>query len=84
MAWFILILVLLAAAFGVLAAVLKLVAIFVLTMLLSIAVIVTVTWWVVRGRARSFVRRFDQGRSGASQGRGSGGQSLPPAHDDRY
>ena len=44
MAWVILLLVLVAAAFGVLGAVIKLTAVLVLTILLSIAALVAIVW----------------------------------------
>jgi hypothetical protein len=87
MAWVILFLVLLAAAFGVLGAVLKLTAILVLTVLLTIAALIA----VVSYSFRSQVRRWEQeGVEGHSQVRvwSPGQRRKPPrdlpSHDDRY
>jgi hypothetical protein len=87
MAWVILLLVLLAAAFGVLGAVLKLTAILVLTVLLTIAALIA----VVSYSFRSQIRRWERGSvEGGSQVRtwSWGQRSQPPrdlpSHDDRY
>ena len=80
MAWLILILVLLAAAFGVLGVVLKVTAIIVFTTLLSIVVLATVVWWAFKRQARKFSQDFNQGAGGTS----GDGRELPPTHDDRY
>ena len=80
MAWIILILVLLAAAFGVLGVVLKVTAIIVFTTLLSIIVLTTLVWWLFKRQARRFAREFDRAAGGAQ----GDGRELPPTHDDRY
>ena len=87
MAWVILILVLLAAAFGVLGAVLKLTAILVLTVLLTIAALVAIVSYSFKGQ----IRRWERGGAGGrSQVRSwsSDQRSQPPrdlpSHDDRY
>jgi len=89
MGWLLLILVLLAAAFGILGAVLKAVVFVVLTLVLTVVVLSMLAWWLVKRQARRFVREFDA-RSG--EGRGGryrrespgGGPELPRTHDDRY
>jgi hypothetical protein len=87
MGWILLILVLLAAAFGILGAVVKAVAFLVLTIVLTVVTLSTLVWWLVRRQARRFVAEFDArtGTSAAphrpSRDRGS---ELPRAHDDRY
>ncbi len=87
MAWVILLLVLIAAAFGVLGAVIKLTAVLVLTVLLSIAALVA----IVRYSFRSQLRRWERnGIDGGTQVRTwSWGHRPPPprdlpSHDDRY
>ena len=83
--WLILILVLLAAAFGILGAVLKAAAFVVLTVILSIAVLVTVGWYVLKHQARKLAgeigARTTDGRVARPQ-REDG--ELPPTRDDRY
>jgi hypothetical protein len=87
MAWVILFLVLLAAAFGVLGAVLKLTAILVLTVLLTIAALIAVVSYSFRSQVRRWER---EGVEGHSQVRvSSPGQPRKPprdlpSHDDRY
>jgi peptidoglycan/LPS O-acetylase OafA/YrhL len=87
MGWILLILVLLAAAFGILGAVVKAVAFLVLTIVLTVVTLSILVWWLVRRQARRFVAEFDAriGTSAAphrpSRDRGS---ELPRAHDDRY
>jgi len=87
MAWLILFLVLLAAAFGVLGAVLKLTAILVLTVLLTIAALIA----VVSYSFRSQIRRWERGGiQGGSQVRAWSRGQRPepprdlPSQDDRY
>ncbi|HUF59553.1 MAG TPA: hypothetical protein VMR89_08760 [Actinomycetota bacterium] len=87
MAWVILLLVLLAAAFGVLGAVLKLTAILVLTILLTITALVAVAWYSFKGQLRRWER---DGAGERSQVRtwSWGHRTQPPrnlpSHDDRY
>ena len=88
MAWIILILVLLAAAFGVLGVVLKVTAIIVFTTLLSIVVLSALVWWLFKRQARKLAREFDL-RAGnkhvpGTPGSPGDGRELPPTHDDRY
>jgi hypothetical protein len=87
MAWVILLLVLLAAAFGVLGAVLKLTAILVLTILLTIAALVAVVWYSFRAQ----IRRWERAGAGGSpqvrtwsRGRRPEPPRDLPTHDDRY
>jgi hypothetical protein len=87
MAWVILLLVLLAAAFGVLGAVLKLTAILVLTVLLTIAALVAIVSYSVKGQIRRWEREGVEGRSQVrswSWGQGSEPPRDLPTHDDRY
>jgi hypothetical protein len=86
MGWVILLLVLVAAAFGVLGAVIKLTAILVLTILLSIAALVGIVWCSFRSQLRRWERN---GIDGGTQVRTwSWGHRPPPrdlpSHDDRY
>jgi hypothetical protein len=86
MAWIILLLVLLAAAFGVLVAVVKAVAFIILTILLTIAALVAIVWYSFKSQ----IRRWERG--GGVGGRPpvrmwSRGPEPPrnlPSHDDRY
>jgi hypothetical protein len=87
MGWLILILVLLAAAFGVLVAVVKAVAFIVLTILLTIAALVAIVWYSFKAQIRRWER--DGIRDRAHVGTWSGGsRPVPPrdlpSHDDRY
>jgi uncharacterized protein (DUF58 family) len=86
MAWVILILVLLAAAFGVLGAVIKAAAFLVLTILLAVAALVAIGWYSFKGQ----LRRWERDRIGGdtqvrtwSTRRSEPPRDLP-AHDDRY
>jgi hypothetical protein len=83
MGWLLLLLVLLAAAFGILGAVIKATAFLVLTILLTLAVLGAVAWYGIRSQ----VRRW--------QHEAAGGASQPwirtpdrsrdlSSHDDRY
>jgi peptidoglycan/LPS O-acetylase OafA/YrhL len=86
MGWLLLFLVLLAAAFGILGAVLKAVVFVVLTLVLTVVVLSMLAWWLVKRQARRFVRDFDA-RTGEERSRGGrqgGGPELPRTHDDRY
>jgi hypothetical protein len=87
MAWVILLLVLIAAAFGVLGAVIKLTAVLVLTVLLSIAALVAIVWYSFRSQLRRWERNGIDG--GTHVRTWSWGQRPPPprdlpSHDDRY
>ena len=80
----ILILVLLAAAFGVLGAVLKAAAFLVLTILLTLAVLAAIAWYAIKGQMRRW-----QADAGDDERLWIGGRSrvVPrdlPSHDDRY
>jgi len=87
MAWVILLLVLLAAAFGILGAVIKAVAFLVLTILLTVAALVAIAWYSFKGQ----LRRWDRdGAGGGTQVRTWTWGHRPepprdlPSHDDRY
>jgi cytochrome c biogenesis protein ResB len=85
-AWVILLLVLLAAAFGVLGAVIEAAAFLVLTVLLTIAVLGTIAWYALRRQLRRWQREATQGSSRLWVGgrtRGTWPRDLP-THDDRY
>ncbi len=84
MGWVILILVLLAAAFGVLGAVLKAAAFLVLTALLSVVVLVTIGWYVVRHQARRLLSDVDARMADRAERSENESTELPPPRDDRY
>jgi hypothetical protein len=87
MGWLILILVLLAAAFGVLVAVVKAVAFIVLTILLTIAALVAIVWYSFKAQIRRWERDGFRDRAHVSTwSRGSrpAPQRDLPSHDDRY
>jgi hypothetical protein len=87
MAWLILILVLLAAAFGVLVAVVKAVAFIVLTILLSLAALVAIVWYSFKAQIRRWERDGIEGRSQVSMWSRVARPEPPrdlPSHDDRY
>jgi hypothetical protein len=89
MAWVILLLVLLAAAFGVLGAVLKLTAILVITILLSIAALVAIGWYSFKAQIRRWERGGIEGRPQVrTWSWGHRPEPEPPrdlpSHDDRY
>lgn len=86
MAWVILILVLLAAAFGVLGAVVKAAAFLVLTILLAVAALVAVAWYSFKGQLRRWERDGIGGETRVrtwSTRRSDPPRDLP-SHDDRY
>ena len=86
MGWLILVLVLLAAAFGVLGAVLKAAAFIVLTVLLSIVLLVAIGWYAVKHQARRVMADVDERMADqrVERFRGDDGGELPPPRDDRY
>lgn len=85
MGWLILILVLLAAAFGVLGAVLEAVVFVVLTVALSVVLLVTIGWYVLKHKARKLIGEFDARVAGPqTRSRRPDEGELPPARDDRY
>ena len=85
MAWVILILVLLAAAVGVLGIVLKAAAVIVLTTLLAVAVLAAIAWYSIRSRFRAWERGTQGGSRVWIGGRTpASGPSDLPSHDDRY
>jgi alkylation response protein AidB-like acyl-CoA dehydrogenase len=87
MGWVILFLVLLAAAFGVLGAVIKVAAFLVLTILLVVAALAAIAWYSFKGQLRRWER---DGAAGGTQvwtwpsRRGSEPPRDLPSHDDRY
>jgi hypothetical protein len=87
MAWFILIVVLLAAAFGVLGAVIKATAFIVLTILLTIAALGAIAVYAFRAQLRRWERAGVGGSSHVrtwTWGRGPDRPRDLPSHDDRY
>jgi hypothetical protein len=87
MAWVILALVLLAAAFGVLGAVIKAAAFLVLTILLTIAALGAIAWYSIKGQLRRWEREGGGGRTQVrtwSWGHRSEPPRDLPSHDDRY
>ena len=86
MGWLILILVLLAAAFGVLGAVVKAAAFVVLTILLTVTALAAIVWYSFRAQ----LRRWEREGNGNPQVRTwtwRRGPDRPrdlPSHDDRY
>jgi len=84
MAWVILFLVLAAAAFGVLGAVIKAVAFLVLTILLTVAALVAVVWYGFRHQIRRWEREGGlRTRSGPRTTNDEPPRGLP-TRDDRY
>ena len=83
MAWFILILVLLAAAFGVLGAVVKATAFLVLTILTTLAVLGLVAWYGIRSQLRRWQHEAAGGGSQSWISTSDRPRDLP-SHDDRY
>jgi hypothetical protein len=83
MAWLILLLVLLAAAFGVLGAVIKTAAFLVLTILVTLAALVAIAWYGFKWQ----VRRWERDGVGGGEVRWGSRPRQPrdlPSHDDRY
>jgi hypothetical protein len=87
MAWVILLLVLLAAAFGILGAVVKAVAFLVLTILLTVAALVAIAWYSFRGQLRRWEREGMGGRTQVRTWTRTHRREPPrdlPSQDDRY
>jgi len=87
MIWLILILVLLAAAFGVLLAVVKAVAFIVLTILLTIAALIAIVWYAFKAQIRRWERDGAAGRTPVRTWSTGSRREPPrdlPSHDDRY
>lgn len=84
MAWFILILVLLAAAFGVLGAVVKATAFLVLTILTTLAVLGLVAWYGIRSQLRRWEHESAAGGGSQPWIRTTDRPRDLPSHDDRY
>ena len=81
MAWLILILVLVAAAFGVLGVVIKTAAFLVLTILVTLAALAAIAWYGFKRQVRRWER--DGGRRGP-MGVPAPAAPRPSSHDDRY
>ncbi len=84
MGWLILILVLLAAAFGVLGAVIKAAAFIVLTILLTITALGAIVWYSFRAQLRRWERSGGGEVGTRTWGRGADGPRDLPSRDDRY
>ena len=86
MGWLILILVLLAVAFGVLGAVVKAAAFIVLTVLLSIVLLTAIGWYALKRQARRLMTDVDRRMADqrVERFRADEGGDLPPPRDDRY
>jgi peptidoglycan/LPS O-acetylase OafA/YrhL len=84
MAWLILILVLAAAAFGVLGAVIKAVAFLVLTILLTTAALAAIVWHGFKHQVRRWQREGGTHVPVRTWGGGPDGSRDLPSHDDRY
>ena len=87
MAWVIVLLLLLAAAFGMLAAVLKAVAFIILTILLTIAGLIAIAWYSVKSQIRRWERGDIDGRPQVRIWSRNDRHEHPrnlPSHDDRY
>lgn len=87
---FVLILLLLAALFGVLGAVLKAVAFLVITALLTVVVLGALAWWGIKRKARELQAEYDRQlaeqrvtRYRVNEAQGDP-ERLPPVRDDRY
>jgi hypothetical protein len=87
MAWVILLLVLLAAAFGILGAVIKAAAFLVLTILLTVAALVALAWYGFKRQVRKWEQEGQGGtqvRTWTWERRSDGPRDLPSSHDDRF
>ena len=86
MGWLLLILVLLAAAFGVLGVVLKITAILVFTIVLTTVILAALGWWFFKRQARRFTSEFRRqtGAGSTRTGERPPDGGLPAGHDDRY
>ncbi|MEZ0236168.1 MAG: hypothetical protein ACAH81_14650 [Actinomycetota bacterium] len=86
----VLILLVLAAAFGVLGAVLKAVAFLVITAVLTVTVLAALAWWGFKRKAREFQSEYDRQitEQRVTRYRVNEAQRdpehLPPTRDDRY
>jgi peptidoglycan/LPS O-acetylase OafA/YrhL len=85
---FVVILLILAAAFGILGAVLKAVAFLVITALLTVTLLAALAWWGVKRSARKLTDEYDrqisQQRVTKFQANEADPGSLPHDRDDRY
>jgi uncharacterized protein (DUF58 family) len=87
MMWVILVLLVLAAIFGILGMVVKAVAFVVLTITLTVVVLIAVAWYALKHQARKLSHDVDarmaERRATEFYGDDDGGE-LPPPRDDRY
>jgi uncharacterized protein (DUF58 family) len=86
MAWLLLLIVLIAAALGVLGFVVKAAAAILLTLALVGLVLVAVTWYAFTHQVRKIQRHLDRQFSQTDTPRptGSRDRGIPPLRDDRY
>jgi hypothetical protein len=87
MMWLILILLVLAAIFGILGLVVKAVAFVVLTITLTVVVLVAVAWYALKHQTRKLSHDLDDriaDRRATEFYREDDGGELPPPRDDRY
>lgn len=84
MAWLILIVVLLAAALGVLGTVVKLTGIIVFTIVLTMAVLGTIVWYSIKAQMRRWERGGNPQVRTWTWGRGPDRPRDLPSHDDRH
>jgi uncharacterized protein (DUF58 family) len=86
MAWLLLLIVLIAAALGVLGFVVKAAAAILLTLALVGLVVVALVWWAFTHQVRKIQRHLDQQftRTDAPGPPGSHDRGIPPLRDDRY
>jgi len=86
----VLVLLLLAAVFGVLGAVLKAVAFLVITAALTVTVLAALAWWYFKRATRAFQAEYDRQITEQRVTRyrvnevQADEESLPPTRDDRY
>jgi hypothetical protein len=83
---FVLILLVLAAVFGILGAVLKAVAFLVITALLTLVVLGALAWWGLRRTARRYQQEYEGGQQAGrtTTFRPNESDDELPTHDDRY
>jgi uncharacterized protein (DUF58 family) len=86
MAWLLLLIVLIAAALGVLGFVVKAAAAILLTLALVAVVLVAAVWYAFTHQVRKIQRHLDQqfSQTDAPGPTGSKDRGIPPLRDDRY
>jgi hypothetical protein len=86
MAWLLLLIVLIAAALGVLGFVVKAAAAILLTLALVVVALMAVTWYAFKHQVGKIQRRLDRQfiQTDAPGPSGSKDRGVPPLRDDRY